>query len=136
MMKQSYFEFCVHHNFRSNVFILNLDCKEKSTPPVSLNVAPFFTHLITVGLEALGIPLLVFTYWFEREREKHWFVLPLIFAFMGWLLSGSDTQPWHTGVTLQPTELPSLGLPLLLFRWWKNPCHVSLAHETDCTWTR
>ena len=65
----------------------------------------------------------------ERERDKHRFVVPLIYALIGgscmcpdW---GANPQPRRIGTTLQPTE-PGLGT---LSKSLKNSIPKTTLHE-------
>ena len=49
----------------------------------------------------------------ERQRERHWFVVPLIYAFISWFLYvpwwDINPQPWHGWTVLLPTQLAGQG---------------------------
>ena len=55
----------------------------------------------------------------EEVRERHWFAVPLIYVFIGWLLYvpwlGIEPQPWCIGTTLTSWTLTKWAGMLTIF---------------------
>ena len=61
----------------------------------------------------------------KRVREKKWFVVSLIYAFIEWFLCvpwhwGWNSQPWYIGTTHWTTELPSQGQRQSWIHLWNS----------------